>query len=205
MALMVSSASRPHQSEQECGDQYGHWQCAGKAVLALADGLGHGPEAAHAAKLAIHTVGQHLSHSCEQLFELCNEALTSTRGVALSIVIVNTEQNQIEVASVGNIRTRLLGEVKDFHFGGARGIVGAGYRNLLPETATIRNNELIVMFSDGMEELANIRQLLPNDAPAEVVKHSALDMIKTFGRHDDDVSALVYQHRASDNDRQCTP
>ncbi len=194
MALIVSGASRPHQGEQECGDQYGHWQCAGKVVLALADGLGHGPEAAHAAKLAIHTVGEHLSHNCEQLFEVCNDALTSTRGVALSIVIVDTEKNQIEVASVGNIRTRLLGEVKDFHFGGARGIVGAGYRNLLPETASLRNEELIVMFSDGMEELANIRQLLPNNATTEEIQHSALELIKAFGRHDDDVSALVYQH-----------
>ena len=195
MALILSGASRPHQNEQECGDQYGHWQCDGKVILALADGLGHGPDAAHAAKLAIHTIGQQLQHGCDQLFEICNETLSSTRGVALSIVIVDTRKNQIEVASVGNIRTRLLGQVKDFHFGGARGIVGAGYRNLLPEKTTIRDQEMIVLFSDGMEELADIRQLLPQEAKPEEVRHSALELLKNFGRHDDDVSVLVYQHQ----------
>lgn len=197
MALTISTASRPHPGEQECGDQYGHWQCAGKVVLALADGLGHGPEAAHAARLALQTIAQAPHLNCEQQFEACNEALTSTRGVALSIAIVDTIKNRIEVASVGNIRTRLLGEVKDFHFGGARGIVGAGYKNLLPETATIRDQELIVLFSDGMEELANIRQLLPKGGTTEEIQHSALELVKTFGRHDDDVSALVYQHNTA--------
>lgn len=194
MALMVSRALRPHQNEQACGDQSAWWQKGNRLVFAMVDGLGHGDMAAHAASTAIHCVGRHLDADCKTLFAECDSALASTRGAAVALAIIELGEGKLEIASVGNIRTRLLGAQRDLRLGGARGIIGAGYRDLAPESLTLESQDTLVFFTDGIDEFANLRPVLNT--------HHALDntvaekLVETFGRWDDDVGVLVFRYES---------
>ncbi|HEX4856771.1 MAG TPA: SpoIIE family protein phosphatase [Limnobacter sp.] len=196
MDLTHAFASRAYPGEVECGDQAGFWALPHRLVMALADGLGHGAPAAHAAKLAIATVGLNAHYNSERIFEICNEQLINTRGSALTVAIVDLALNTLELGSVGNIRNRLLRDSGSQHLGNARGIVGAGYRRLLPEKVNLKTGDILVLFTDGFDELTNLRQCLPVNATAETVKHSADELLKTFARNSDDAGVLVYQHAA---------
>lgn len=89
--------------EMECGDQYLVKELADSTLLAVVDGLGHGKEAANAAKTAIATMDAYADESIETLFNLCHKALGSTRGGAITIVKVFTTGHIIQYKSVGNV------------------------------------------------------------------------------------------------------
>jgi len=53
---VVGRALRPAVGQQFCGDQIGYWWHGGRLTLAVADGLGHGPEAHQAAVAAMNLI-----------------------------------------------------------------------------------------------------------------------------------------------------
>ena len=190
--MSVSSATRARAGETVCGDATSWHRQAGRIVLALADGLGHGAEAAAAAQAALDCIARHPGLDCERLFSLCDRALRSSRGAALAIVIIDERSGLAQLASVGNVRVRLIGTSRRLSFGGARGIIGAGYRNLAPESVILQAGDMLVLFSDGIDELADISLVL--NARAFDVAHTAPRLLAAFARADDDASMLVYCH-----------
>lgn len=190
--MNVSSATLPRAGETVCGDATYWCRHHGRIVLALVDGLGHGPEAAAAAQAALACVARNPGLDCENLFELCDKALKSSRGAAMAIAIIDEHSGRAELASVGNVRVHMVGRGRGLRFGGARGIVGAGYRNLAPESVTLVEGDTLVLFSDGMDELSKIESLL--SAQPFDVERSASRLLEAFARNDDDASVLVYRH-----------
>ncbi|WP_370261828.1 SpoIIE family protein phosphatase [Limnobacter sp.] len=189
--------------ESACGDQVAHWHFPGGMLLALADGLGHGPQAQDAAALAMHTLGKQVGSlqanktlaNCSDLFSLCDKTLEGSRGAAMALGLLDHAQSTVELASVGNVRIRVLRQQqRDLSVAASRGIVGAGYQTLTPETIRLHDGDLVVLFSDGMDELANIREFLnPQATPAEM-QRSVHSLVSAFGKHNDDVAVLVYRH-----------
>lgn len=192
MVVNVGYALRPFPGETVCGDRCGWWRVGERIVLAAADGLGHGREAAYAAEMALDCIAQHLHASCEEIFLHCDERLRNTRGVALAVAIVEINRNRLTIATVGNIRALLLGDTADLRLDGGRGIVGAGYKHLLPETYDLAPGQILVLFSDGLDELAVPRECLVDESLS--TEDQAQAMIDRWGRDDDDASVLVYRH-----------
>lgn len=192
MALGIASALRPCEGETSCGDRCDWWCTETRLVLAMVDGLGHGRLAELAAEAAIQSIAQQLGSTCAELFAACNVALSHTRGVAMSVAIVELCDGRVEVASVGNVRTRLLGKDRDLRLGGARGIVGAGYRNLAPEHLQLDHGDTLIFFTDGIEEFADVRPLLQREPLSG--PHLAEEIIAAFGSARDDVGVLIYRH-----------
>ena len=54
-------------------------------TLLMADGLGHGPEAAKASAAAVQTLAAAPGHAPQRLMEECHHALRPTRGAAMAI------------------------------------------------------------------------------------------------------------------------
>lgn len=146
MALEISCSTRPYAGRIECGDRCGWWMTPERIVMAVADGLGHGPEAAYAAEIAMACIGAGLERSFDEIFAACDVRLRDTRGVALAVAVVTLGSGQLTISSVGNIRTVLLTSGKDCRFGGSRGIVGAGYARLTPEVRTLSRGDVLALF-----------------------------------------------------------
>jgi serine/threonine protein phosphatase PrpC len=78
------------------------------ALVAVADGLGHGSEAAAAARIAVDTLQARAHESVLLLLQRCHEALRGTRGVALTLASVNALYGTITWLGVGNVEGVLL-------------------------------------------------------------------------------------------------
>ncbi len=193
MALKIATTTRAYPGQTVCGDACGYWQIAQGVILAVCDGLGHGHAAAEASHAAMTCISENLTAPCDKLFALCDNALQSTRGAALAIATINLQTNLLTFATVGNIRALLLRNTqKDLRLGGARGIVGAGFNHLQPESILLEPDDTLLLFSDGFDEYPAFRQLFT----ANVVEHTTLlqQMMAQFSREDDDASILLYQH-----------
>ena len=131
-------AARPLKGQLLCGDAGAWWQWPQRRVLALADGLGHGPAAHHAAQEAMQCIARHGQGSCFDIFSACNDSLIDTRGAVLAIALIDQASNLLTLAVIGNIRVILLQSGSHVRLGAGRGIVGAGYTWTAPDQGCCR-------------------------------------------------------------------
>lgn len=194
MESAVSCAMRPCAGQIDCGDRCGWWTTPARIIMAVADGLGHGPEAAYAAEVAMACIGGGLDRPLEGFFSACDRRLRDTRGVALAVAVVAIDTGQITVASVGNIRSVLLKSDKVHRFGASRGIVGGGYVHLTPEVRPLASGDVLALFSDGVDEFSELRKTLQE---AECLsRDQASAVLSRWSRPDDDAAVLIYRHTA---------
>jgi len=101
-----ASAMRPFPGEQECGDALFVDSFPGGTLVALVDGLGHGPEAASAARAAIAALALSSSDPVGVLLQRCHLALSRTRGAAISLL--SLREGVLSWVGVGNVEAVLL-------------------------------------------------------------------------------------------------
>lgn len=83
--------------------------CNGKSILiAVVDGLGHGEQAANAARTAISVLKEETQEPIISLVDLCHEKLQRTRGVVLSLASIDTEQRMMTWLGIGNVQGVLI-------------------------------------------------------------------------------------------------
>lgn len=179
--------------EDLCGDQLGCFSSRQRLRLAVADGLGHGADAHRAAACAMRVIADAPELDLPELFARCDRALLGTRGAALAVVDVERHAERIIHASVGNVRSVLLqrqrGRVK--RLSGARGIVGAGFRGLRPESVPLRRGDWVLLFSDGIPENADFASALTSAVPDDAL---ADDLLARWASPRDDASLILYRH-----------
>jgi serine phosphatase RsbU (regulator of sigma subunit) len=169
LAANLGFALRAMPGESVCGDQIGVWpQGEHRLQLALADGLGHGQGAHQAACDVMRLLGDLQPLAISARFQYCDEHLLHSRGVALAMADIDLQAHCLTHAAVGNIRSLLLRQGQVRRLGAARGIVGAGYRDLYPEQHDFQPGDWLVMFSDGIGEDARIADALSTAEPSRV-------------------------------------
>lgn len=195
----LATGLRPLPGESLCGDQLGYFQSQQRLRLAVADGLGHGAEAHQAAAAVMQVIGASPDMDLTALFAHCDQALLGTRGVALAIIDVEARASRIVHASVGNVRALLMPRGRVKRLSGARGIVGAGYRNLRPESFPLHPGDWLLLFSDGIPENADFASVLSasesNHEPSTEPSTALVDQLLTrWASPRDDASLIIYRH-----------
>jgi len=159
--------------------------------MAVADGLGSGPEEAEAAMSCISTG---LERPLHEMFATLDAQLCDTHGVALAIAAVEIDSWNMSIASVGNIRTVLLKESGEYHMRNTSGIVGAGYDQLISDTRILSPGDVLALYSDGLDAYFALRETL------EIAALSSLDMARTvldrWARVGEDAAILICRHEA---------
>jgi len=102
----VSSRALPGQAAS--GDRHVVEAFPGGALIGAIDGLGHGDEAASAARAAGDVLGRHCRESVIALARRCHEALLSTRGVVMSLASFSGGDQTMTWLGVGNVEGVLL-------------------------------------------------------------------------------------------------
>jgi phosphoserine phosphatase RsbX len=92
----------------ECGDLHVVAPCAQTVLVAAIDGIGHGPEAASAARIAAAVLIQHAAEPLIPLMQRCHEALRRTRGAVLSMASLNWRRSTMIWLGVGNVEGALF-------------------------------------------------------------------------------------------------
>jgi negative regulator of sigma-B (phosphoserine phosphatase) len=125
-------------------------------LVAVVDGLGHGPEAAEAAAIAIHTLDKHSEQSVISLAKRCHDALRSTRGVAMSLASYTASDSTLTWLAVGNVEGVLLrgnaraqDERESLVLRG--GVLGTRLPSLSADSLTVAGGELLILATDGID------------------------------------------------------
>lgn len=124
-------------------------------LCAVVDGIGHGPEAKHAAEIAVETLRNHRWDSVHSLVNRCHAALNYTRGVVLTLVSLNAADHTITWCGVGNVEGLLFRanpRTQPPHESVLLrgGLVGAQLPVLYANVVPINPGDLLVLASDGI-------------------------------------------------------
>lgn len=102
----VAKFALPGQGES--GDHH-LLHCSQRGVLiATVDGIGHGEEAASAAKIVTSLLQNAFDEPIVSLVEKCHEKLRSTRGVVLSLASIDPAHGMMTWLGVGNVQGVLV-------------------------------------------------------------------------------------------------
>lgn len=153
--------------ETECGDQFFVKELPDSLLIAVVDGLGHGPEAAYAAKKVIALLDRYAAHDLVTLVEICDQELITFRGVALTIARF-TDDHLLSYLAIGNV-TGVCWQLNEesqltsqslFLRGG---IVGGRLPHLDEKKISIKSGDILILATDGIDNKFEIEppKLLP--------------------------------------------
>lgn len=163
-------------------------------VVAVADGLGHGPEAAVAAEAAAEVLGRHPDLPVTELMLRCHEALRGTRGAVLSIASFDLVAGVLEWLGVGNVEGVLVRR-DDGPKGGREslllrgGVVGYRIPPLRAVTLPVRPGDTLIFATDGIG--GDFRATHAGEGSAGDL---ADDILRRHGKNTDDALVLVVKH-----------
>jgi hypothetical protein len=189
--LDAGVATRPLSGEASSGDLAVIELLPDGALVAALDGLGHGPEAAHAAGIAAAVLREFAGDSAPALVERCHAALRDTRGVALSLAAFSAARGTLTWLGVGNVEGRLLrggsaGGATTESLVAAPGTVGHLLPPLTPATLEVRLGDTLVFATDGVA-----RSFADSLAPSGPAQDVAERILREHGRPTDDALVVV--------------
>src|ERR1700694_2593580 len=101
-------ASLPIARETESGDAHVLVPTSNGYLAGVVDGLGHGPEAAIAARAVAETLRSHANDAVAHLMLRCHQESRRTRGAVLSLASVSINDNTMTWLGVGNVEGNLF-------------------------------------------------------------------------------------------------
>ena len=101
-------ASLPIARETESGDAHVLVPTSNGYLAGVVDGLGHGPEAAKAARAVTATLRSHADDTVAQLMLRCHQEARRTRGAVLSLASVSINDSTMTWLGVGNVEGTLF-------------------------------------------------------------------------------------------------
>ena len=144
--------SVPVHGEQECGDSWAFQEAQDYSRTTVADGLGHGPQAALASQAAIATAGERLAVPLPALLDQIHGALRSTRGAAVGVADIDPEKRVVRFAGVGNISALVMPESGSArHLVSSAGTAGHAVRKIQEFMYPWDSQSLLVLHSDGLQ------------------------------------------------------
>jgi len=147
---VTTAITLPKPGEEESGDNWHERDFPESRVLIVADGLGHGPDAARASSVAVDSLKRANNDSPDEILQMIHNAMRLTRGGAVSVVRIMKKTNKITVAGLGNIATLLVNPTKQqtlMSMNGTAGLVASRIKSYDYEPIV---NSFLVMHSDGL-------------------------------------------------------
>lgn len=188
----IGSVCLPMEGEAVCGDAWTVEITGHRLTLMAVDGLGHGPEAAQAARRATDMLPEFAHQPPGQLLNSVHNGLRSTRGAALAIAQIDPENAQLLFAGIGNISVSTYEDDKRRHLVSHNGIAGVNLRKTQEFSQPWTENMLLIAHSDGINTRWDLNQY-----PDLRYRHPGLIaavLYRDFCRGRDDVSVVVLRH-----------
>lgn len=190
-AIEYGAVCVPMRGEEECGDNWAMTSDTRGATFLVADGLGHGPEAARASLEAVHVLKSHPELAPLQLIDAIHHALIPTRGAAVTAVRVDVDAGQLHCVGVGNIGGSVVTPEWSKCLISHDGIVGHIMRKVQQFSLPLPQESVCVLHSDGLATQWDLAAY-----PGLLAHHSALIagvLYRDFGCVRDDVTVVVFR------------
>jgi hypothetical protein len=149
-AFAVGAVCLPFPGEEVSGDTWRSVEREGEIAVMVADGLGHGPDAAVAARLAGETFEGQPFASPEQFYQLAHRSLNGSRGAALARAVIGGS-GDVEYSGIGNIAGSVVGIERSRGLASQNGTVGVQIRSHVSTFAHVLPSPgVLLMHSDGI-------------------------------------------------------
>lgn len=154
--LTWAVAEAPFPNERESGDRYVVQRSANGILIAVVDGIGHGVEAAAAAKIAASTLEAHAWESPIALLLRCHDDLKGTRGAVMTLAFIHRRDRTLTWIGVGNVEAVLFHETGAEPTGPDRallrsGVIGYRLPTLRAEVLPLTPRDTLVIVTDGIK------------------------------------------------------
>ena len=181
------AVSVPMPGEQVCGDSCMALDTSVGPTLLVADGLGHGPEAAIAANEAVRLLQRYPSAQVPQLLELLHAGLRHTRGAAVAVARFDAGARKVIYGGIGNVAGALVDREQMRRMVSLNGTAGLNARKF--QAFDYPATPLIILHSDGLMTQWSLNRYpgLHNAHPTLI----AAVLYRDFARRRDDATVLV--------------
>jgi anti-sigma regulatory factor (Ser/Thr protein kinase) len=189
-AFSAGAVSIAAPGERVCGDGWAFAFDGDLAALVVADGLGHGPDAAEAGAAALESFAEDPFASPRQLLERMHQALRRTRGATVVALQADAAAGSIRSVGAGNVMGRLVSGVSDRTLLCQHGTAGIAMRSPEEITTPWPPHALLVVYSDGIESRWKGEVLAPVLARDPALAAALLARDHCRGRDDATVAVL---------------
>ncbi len=195
--LEVGVVCVPKEGEEVCGDSWAVDVKEGRPFFLVADGLGHGPDAARASRAAVASfLEQGPQQGLVELLRALHQEMRSTRGAAVSVAELTAQGSQLLYAGVGNVAAAVLSpEGVIQRMVSMNGTLGHQASRMQQFTYGWSPGSSLLMYSDGMGT-----QWKLDAYPGLLSRHPSLVagvLYRDYSRGRDDVTVLVAREAAS--------
>ena len=188
-------ASRSRHPGQESGDACLVCALPAGTMVAVVDGLGHGPDASVAARRAIALLAESSGEAPVDALQRCHAGLRSTRGAVMGVAWFDAASDTMTWMGVGNVAGVLL------RSGGASGplrvmlltrggVVGRQLPSLHASAVRIGNGDVVALATDGIRGSFSSAMPCPRD-----LQPAADGILANFGGGGDDALVVVVRYR----------
>ncbi len=181
--------SRSKYGEKYNGDNYFLQRFEDKTIAAVIDGLGHGQHASEASTEARLYLVENYKKPLDVIINGLHARLKNTRGVVISIALIDNKKGELEYVGIGNVLTRVFNSptpINPVKFSGSLGYILRNFK--IFHYPWIKGN-IIIMTSDGISE-----GYYTNKDPNFLKRHPILianTILKEYGNIHDDATVLV--------------
>lgn len=182
------------EGQRESGDLHLVRPVKDGVLVAVLDGLGHGEEAAAAARIAVDTLEQFAEEPPLSLLQRCHEALKGSRGVVMSLARFDAPRGTMTWLGVGNVEGVL--HHADWSERSARaslitrgGIVGSEIPAIQAAVIPVNAGDTLVFATDGIGN-GFLSDVSARDEPQRM----ADQILARYGKGTDDALVLVARY-----------
>lgn len=141
----------PYGGAEYSGDAWAWVRAGDRVTLMLADGLGHGPEAARASSAAVTALYRWAGLSPAESLRRLHDALQGTRGAAVALAQLDLTAGRLRFAGIGNVGARLRTDGTWRPLLSRPGIVGVHRPGTLrEEEAAWVGDPVLILHTDGL-------------------------------------------------------
>ncbi len=180
--MEIGAFQRTLRGEDVCGDAYAVVSKQ-ETTIVVADGLGHGPEAAAAAQLICRYVEEHADESLDTILQGATLAAKGTRGAAVALLRIGARR--LSFSAVGNVELRTLTR-RPFSPVGAPGIVARPLRRVRVFEHLFDSQDLFALFTDGISTSFSL-----DGYESQPVQRIAESVVSSHGKAHDDATCVV--------------
>jgi phosphoserine phosphatase RsbX len=185
--MHVVARGRPLAGENVSGDEHVYLEIAGRSIIALADGLGHGPLAAEAARAFCTHVSSHPRAELEELMRGADRALSGTRGAAGAVMTFEEATGELMFVGVGNIGVTTARPLPTRFFS-TPGILGRGFPRVHTLRCSWTEPNVIALYSDGISSRLDLSSREPT------LERTVDALLERFGKLTDDALLVLAEH-----------
>ena len=190
--IELGAVCLPMGGEEVAGDGWLLEASGDYRTVLVVDGLGHGPNAARAARAATEAFAAHAEAAPATLMQICHRALATTRGAAGAVAKVVAAKKHGTFAGVGNIACRVESSGERRQLVSHSGTLGHVMRRVQEFEFAFPAGSLLILHSDGLTS-----HWVSSDYPGLAAKHAGLIAGVLYRDHDrgrDDVTVVVLKN-----------